>query len=169
MTLCVEWTGARTSTGYGAVRHGSKSQLVHRVEWERHFGPIPPGMFVCHSCDNPPCCNIEHLFLGTPMDNVRDMIAKGRQRHPKKDHCHRGHPLAGSQARVRLTASGARECLECGKIKKRLRRTHCINGHPLPEPSLSPRRTRRRCKECASKAGAVWSGNVFDDGVAVVP
>ena len=52
---------------------------AHRYVWERLKGPIPKGMFVCHSCDTPRCINIGHLFLGTPQDNMNDKVKKGRQ------------------------------------------------------------------------------------------
>jgi len=51
---------------------------VHRASWEYHNGKIPNGLYVCHHCDNPKCFRIDHLFLGTPKDNVQDMIKKKR-------------------------------------------------------------------------------------------
>jgi len=75
---CVIWMGARTRWGYGQC--GTACRGVHRRSFELFNGPIPPGMFVLHRCDNPPCINPEHLFLGTYADNTRDMIAKGRAR-----------------------------------------------------------------------------------------
>ncbi len=53
--------------------------MAHRAAWEYTRGPVPAGLFVLHRCDNPPCCNPAHLFLGTQADNMADMQAKGRQ------------------------------------------------------------------------------------------
>jgi len=57
------------------------------VAWELLNGPVPGGMHVCHSCDNPPCCNPAHLFLGTAVDNAADREAKGRGNHASGDRC----------------------------------------------------------------------------------
>jgi hypothetical protein len=72
--------GSRGDHGYGFVGFGSRSWLAHRLAWYAHRGPIPKGHFVCHSCDNRRCIAIEHLFLGTPQENVNDMLRKGRGR-----------------------------------------------------------------------------------------
>ena len=77
---CWEWNGNRNHRGYGKFDINGRRYRAHRVAWERAHGPIPPGMFVCHHCDNPPCINLTHLFLGTPMDNVHDAMRKGRMR-----------------------------------------------------------------------------------------
>lgn len=76
---CWEWTGRRKPAGYGSLFIRGKNLVAHRVAWRLVCGPIPPGMFICHHCDNPPCCNPDHLFIGTARDNVRDAIAKGRK------------------------------------------------------------------------------------------
>lgn len=74
---CWEWTAHRLPKGYGVFGPGV---VAHRVAWEVAHGPIPDGLHVLHTCDNPPCCNPGHLRLGTPQDNVDDMMRKGRSR-----------------------------------------------------------------------------------------
>lgn len=77
---CWEWTAERDKDGYGRVRLETRKRLrVHRVAWEFFHGPIPPRVCVLHSCDNPPCWNPFHLFLGTQAGNVADMCSKRRQ------------------------------------------------------------------------------------------
>lgn len=76
---CREWPGVRLPSGYGQITVGRRMHLTHRLSWELSYGPIPRGMSVCHTCDNPPCCNPEHLFLGFAVDNAADKVRKGRQ------------------------------------------------------------------------------------------
>lgn len=78
---CFEWQGTK-SVGYGRLRVGKNVIGAHRVSYETFRGPIPPGLFVCHRCDNPCCINPAHLFLGTAKDNAQDAVAKGRLRVP---------------------------------------------------------------------------------------
>ena len=75
---CWEWTGYKVPFGYGRVSFNGKLQSVHRLVWEAINGPIPEGLWVLHHCDNPPCFRPDHLFLGTPADNCRDALNKGR-------------------------------------------------------------------------------------------
>jgi len=83
---CWEFIGARDSKGYGRIWHEGNTIMAHRACWIVTNGPIPVGIFVLHKCDNPPCCNPDHLRLGTADDNTQDMLAKGRYkitRNPK--------------------------------------------------------------------------------------
>jgi hypothetical protein len=76
---CWEWTGGRNPNGYGKTTLHNRTTVVHRLSYEHFVGPIPNGFHVCHHCDNPPCFNPEHLFVGTPKENDDDMRAKGRE------------------------------------------------------------------------------------------
>lgn len=79
---CVVWTGhTDRQGGYGRCPHDGET-LAHRVAWAATHGKIPDGLQVLHSCDNPPCINVDHLFLGTNTDNYRDKLAKQRQHRP---------------------------------------------------------------------------------------
>src|SRR5690606_12878457 len=87
---CWEWQGSRDADGYGRftsnrskrLGFGPKSWVASRAAWLIHTGHLPGDLLVCHHCDNPPCVNPAHLFLGTNNDNMRDMNRKGR--HPRK-------------------------------------------------------------------------------------
>jgi len=77
---CLEWQFGSGAKGYGTVYFKKKTLIAHRASWIAFKGNIPDGLIVCHRCDNPPCINVDHLFLGTHSDNVDDMIEKGRSR-----------------------------------------------------------------------------------------
>lgn len=82
---CWLWQNVLDKDGYGKINYpGPKGgyERAHRYSWELHYGPVPEGMQVLHNCDNPPCVNPAHLFLGTNADNVADRISKGRNRKP---------------------------------------------------------------------------------------
>jgi hypothetical protein len=71
---------ATNNKGYGRLRRHGREWLAHRWIYIQHVGPIPAGLLVCHHCDNPPCINPDHLFLGAHADNAADMVTKGRAR-----------------------------------------------------------------------------------------
>lgn len=89
-TGCWEWVKCRNWKGYGTKRNDGKAQFAHRVVWEMFRGEISDNnLFVCHKCDNPPCVNINHLFLGTNSENLQDSIKKGRFHRATGERCHK--------------------------------------------------------------------------------
>ena len=111
MSDCVEWTGHLKRSGYGQVCIEGRHHAVHRLAWEEANGPIPDGMYVCHTCDNPACYNVDHLFLGTNSDNQRDSASKGRHRNSRKTECPKGHTYDDENTYV--DNDGRRHCRAC--------------------------------------------------------
>lgn len=81
---CRVWQGAVNTAGYGHLKTGGRYLDTHRAAWIAKHGEIPDGLWVLHKCDNPPCINPDHLFLGTHQDNCDDKVDKGRQIRGKK-------------------------------------------------------------------------------------
>ena len=104
---CWEWQKA-TSNGYGVVTkpHDAGTQLAHRAAFEAWVAPIPPNTHVLHTCDNPPCCNPAHLFLGDDQDNSDDKLAKKRNHNGERTY---GHKLTDAQVtQIRSAYTGER-------------------------------------------------------------
>lgn len=113
---CWPWLGASSGAGYGVVQKpGDRTQHgTHRIALVLRLGrDLAPGELACHHCDNPPCCNPDHLFPGSVADNARDASAKGRLsgRRPHPTSCINGHPFDDVNTAIR--SNGSRACRPC--------------------------------------------------------
>lgn len=125
---CWLWKGAKNTKGYGqlGIYNGVKSvsTSVHRLVAELVYGVIPYGCLVCHTCDVRGCCNPEHLYIGTALDNAQDAKARGRgvnplaMRNASKTHCPQGHPYNEENTRIRKS-DGGRLCRICQSVVNR--------------------------------------------------
>lgn len=108
-TACWGWTASTNAKGYGKLSFGgggSGWREAHRFSWTLHIGDIPDALCVLHHCDNPPCANPAHLFLGDRVANNADMAAKGRRAHAPRAVLNESEVLAIAE-RIR---SGDRNC-----------------------------------------------------------
>lgn len=80
-TGCWEWCGVKSTSRYGRKYHNGRQWAAHRLSYSLFIGDIKDGEFVCHTCDNPGCCNPEHLWAGTHQENMADRNDKGRLAH----------------------------------------------------------------------------------------
>lgn len=117
---CWPFIGACNHDGYGLFSTPDALVAASRVAWEITVGLILGGLWVLHHCDNPPCCNPTHLFLGTNSDNQRDSVAKGRHWATRKTACRQGHPYSGRNLYV-VPATGHRQCRACKAATTRRR------------------------------------------------
>jgi len=108
---CWPWSASTVRGGYGKFSIESRYVQAHRLSWVLAHGQISGALLVLHRCDNPPCVNPSHLFLGTHLDNVIDMYAKGRQPNRARTSCLRGHELTNDN--TYHFASGKRACRRC--------------------------------------------------------
>lgn len=115
---CWLWLAGTSAGGYGLFFNKGRI-MAHRFSYQLHRGTIPQGLRVCHSCDNPPCVNPKHLWLGTPKDNTQDMMNKGRFVCRKRvSKCKRGHDLS---IYGMPRDDGQRYCRKCRQIVDKVR------------------------------------------------
>lgn len=111
MKDCIEWAKSRNNDGYGQERYNGKTMRAHRAAWIKTNGFIPDGLYVLHKCDNRACVNIDHLYLGTQKDNMRDARIRGRYPEPK-------HGTIGMYTNHRC------RCIECKKVRRDYERSY---------------------------------------------
>lgn len=142
---CWEFQGYRHwESGYGQIGTGEDRKITatHRAAWMVTYGAIPDGLFVLHKCDNRPCCNPDHLFLGTHTDNMRDMWAKGR----------------GARETGVRTSNGRLTTEQVAEIRRRW--VPCIRGHAetgntlelAAEFGITPQYVSQLCRKVWRKA-----------------
>lgn len=132
---CIVWKGDAHRNGYGYINSRGRRFTTHRVSWALHFGPIPAGLFVCHTCDNPPCINPDHLWLGTTSENTADMVAKGRS-----------NPWPG------LDAAAAAHAAKRARLV-----VECKHGHRrTPENTYVSPEGKRSCRDCWRENSRRW-------------
>lgn len=115
---CWEFNGYRNEDGYGQVRWGGRPgrlYRVHRLVYEAEYGPLAPGQVLRHRCDNPPCCNPDHLEPGQQFDNIRDMVIRGRHGKAGWTHGPNGHEYPPD----RPAYIDKNRCRECARERNR--------------------------------------------------
>lgn len=113
---CMYWTGARSDTGYGSLRHLGRSAGAHVVAYVHAHGPLPPGCLVRHTCDNRGCVAPDHLIPGTYTDNLNDRIARHGHHMAARQACPKGHVYSEANTYV---WRGRRLCRMCRKSQPR--------------------------------------------------
>lgn len=136
---CWLWKACRDKTGYGVFHMNQKKLPAHRYSWMLHKGPIPEGLWVLHRCDNPPCVNPAHLFLGTVKDNVADMVAKNRQ----------GCQSGSENPRSKLTESDIPKIFRCRS--NGLTQQQIANLFGVKQPAIGKILTRKGWTHVANR------------------
>jgi hypothetical protein len=115
---CWVWIGKISNNGYGRFFTEGKSTAAHRYLYALKNGPFGNNQFALHKCDNRPCVNPDHIFVGSKKDNFYDSVAKGRQPllNPYKTHCKNGHEFSPNNVRFHFKgATRHRACKACAR------------------------------------------------------
>ncbi len=143
---CWLWTASKfKNKGYGQFGFNGKNTQAHRVAWTITYGEIPKGMYVCHSCDNQSCVRPEHLFLGTPKDNVQDCINKkrranntGKHVNANKTHCPKEHEYSKKNTYWSVYKNRKyRHCKVCTLTNRAKRKMTTLAGSHKETDSIS--------------------------------
>jgi hypothetical protein len=125
---CWIWSRYKDKAGYGKLYFRNKVYLAHRVSYILYKTEIPKGSCVLHKCDQPSCCNPNHLFIGSQADNVKDMIKKGRSKsgifNSKKTHCPKGHEYTPDNIYSNGIKRSQRLCATCCKLRAKIYRNY---------------------------------------------
>lgn len=121
-TGCWEYQGPDNGLGYRQASLNGKRRMVHRAMYELTYSmTIHPKLVVCHTCDNPACCNPDHLWIGTEKQNMGDAADKQRWSRQRKTHCVKGHEFTPENTSYKVQRGRpCRICKECARIKGRL-------------------------------------------------
>lgn len=111
---CKLWLGRSSVRDYGRLKVDGKNVLAHRLAYEQRYGQLECGQNVLHRCDNPACINPAHLFVGSQVDNVADMVAKGRHRPPNNKGTRHGNAKLTDED-IRRIRSDARSATSIGR------------------------------------------------------
>lgn len=118
---CWLWTGTVTPKGHGYIRRPNHGPLVgtHRYSWELHFGTVPDGMWVLHTCDVANCVRPDHLYLGDVVQNNKDIIDRKRHASFRITHCPQGHEYTPDNIYL---SNNRRTCKKCAVERAQARK-----------------------------------------------
>lgn len=165
---CWPWIGAHFKTGYGRFYDQGKNHVAHRwllgqLRGEHLVWPEERG---CHRCDNPPCCNPAHLYIGDAASNMAD-AAKRSGYDWTRTHCPAGHEYSPENTLVGSKGKRCRQCMrDQGAAHRRAKgakprgfKSHCLRGHAMVEDNLyvHPKTGKRQCRECKNLRMSRWA------------
>jgi hypothetical protein len=140
---CWRWTASVNGKGYGRFRVGGRWVTASRISWAlAHDVDFPADKIACHTCDNPPCCNPDHIWPGTTSENAQDAINKGRRPSSKLATC--GHDISGENV---VLHRGIKHCRTCTNADYRARNSKRSRKrlHKQVESPFGPGKLCRRC------------------------